>query len=80
MVTIIRGKVIDQFSQDWEVDGKKGTTQRISIYVGKGKLENVSIQDVTAPFYQDKVGDDIELECDCFIRKNGTYNLKACVE
>lgn len=80
MVTVVKGKIIDQFTQKWEMDGKKGTTERISVYVGQGKFENVSVTDDTAPYYADKVGQDVELECDCFIRKNGTYNLKACTE
>jgi hypothetical protein len=80
MITKVVGHIVDQYSQDWDMDGKKGTTQRISIYVGKGKFENVAVAPEVAPFYKDKVGDDIELECDVFIKKNGSYNLKACIE
>ncbi|NOW08111.1 hypothetical protein BCD70_005844, partial [Clostridium beijerinckii] len=50
MITIVKGKIVDQFPQDWEMDGKKGTTQRISVYCGKGKYENISVSDEVAPF------------------------------
>lgn len=80
MVTIVKGKIIDQFTQKWKMDGKSGTTERISVYVGQGKVENVAVTDETAPYYAEKVGDSVELECDCFIRSNGSYNLKACTE
>lgn len=80
MVTIVKGKIIDKFTQKWKMDNKSGTTERISIYVGQGKLENVAVADDLADYYFDKIGEDIELECDCFIRNNGTYNLKACTE
>lgn len=80
MVTLVKGKIIDKFAQEWEMDGKKGVTQKLVIYVGKGKVENVSLPTEVEKFYDGKINDDIELECDCFIRKNGTYNLKACTE
>ncbi|MVX63852.1 hypothetical protein GKZ28_09110 [Clostridium chromiireducens] len=76
MKVIVEGQLMKAKKNDYEFDGKKGTSYKLDIYADD-RLESVSVSADTFAEYKDLVGNDVTLECKIYSRD---YKLKHIEE
>lgn len=73
MEVVLKGKVMEVFSKEYDFNGVKGVTHKVAIYKD-GKIYNVTIDQKEISQFEELKNQDVEINCKIFIK--GSYNLR----
>lgn len=72
MLLKIKGTLLDLIEKEYEFEGKKGISYQLVIY-SEGVLQKVKVNHETFNEYKYYLNQEVELECNVFIK--GSYSL-----
>lgn len=73
MKVLIKGKVMEVISKEYDYNGVKGISNKICIYSDL-RIYQIVIPQEQVSYFNELVGDEIEILCNIYVK--GTYNLR----
>lgn len=77
MKVLIKGKVMEVVSKEYDYNGIKGVSNKLCIY-SDSRIYQVVIPQEQVDYFNTLIGDEIEILCNIFVK--GTYNLRLVNE